>query len=95
MGFYDSNMEKKITIDRAGRVVIPKPLREALRLEPGDELEVNASGEEITLKPIRVEAPLVKEQGIWVYRTGRKAHRDALLQLIDQVRDERIGNLVR
>lgn len=91
MAFYDSSMEKKVTIDRAGRIVIPKPLRVALRLEPGDELEVNTSGEEITLKPVRVETPLVKEQGIWVYRTGRQVQRDTLLQLIDQVRDERIG----
>jgi AbrB family looped-hinge helix DNA binding protein len=82
---------KKVTIDRTGRVIIPKPLREALRLEPGDGLEVNISAKEITLRPVQAETPLVKEQGVWVYRMGRKVHRDALLQLIYQVRDERIG----
>jgi AbrB family looped-hinge helix DNA binding protein len=41
-----------LTIDKAGRVVIPKALREELRLEPGDSLEMETSGESITLRPV-------------------------------------------
>ena len=32
----------KATIDAAGRIVVPKPLRQALGLEPGQILEIRA-----------------------------------------------------
>jgi AbrB family looped-hinge helix DNA binding protein len=47
-------MNVRLTIDKAGRVVIPKSLREELHLEPGDALEMESAGEQITLRPIRV-----------------------------------------
>ncbi len=46
-------MSTRLTIDKAGRVVIPKPLREELHLEPGDALELERAGEQITLRPVR------------------------------------------
>jgi AbrB family looped-hinge helix DNA binding protein len=30
----------KAVIDRAGRIVVPEPLRQALRLKPGQRLEI-------------------------------------------------------
>ena len=33
----------KATIDAAGRIVVPKPLRQALGLNPGQSLEIRAS----------------------------------------------------
>jgi len=39
----------RLTLDKAGRIVLPKPLRDELRLEPGDALEIESSGEDITL----------------------------------------------
>ena len=43
----------KTKIDAAGRIVVPKPLRESLRLEPGQRLEIHASdgGLEIEIEP--------------------------------------------
>jgi AbrB family looped-hinge helix DNA binding protein len=38
-------MTTKLTLDKAGRVVIPKPLRDELNLEPGDALQLEAEGE--------------------------------------------------
>jgi AbrB family looped-hinge helix DNA binding protein len=46
-------MNTRLTIDKAGRVVIPKPLREELDFGPGDALEIERAGEEITLRPVR------------------------------------------
>ena len=42
-----------VTMDRAGRVVIPKEIRERLAIEPDAELELDADGEGIRLTPVR------------------------------------------
>jgi AbrB family looped-hinge helix DNA binding protein len=43
----------KTKIDAAGRIVVPKPLRESLGLRPGQSLEIHASdgGLEIEIEP--------------------------------------------
>ena len=64
-------MSSKVTLDRAGRVVIPKTLRDELRLSPGDTLDLTVKGDEVTLRPRRGATPLQKERGVWVFRTGK------------------------
>ena len=54
-----------IPIDKAGRVVLPKPLRERLGLAPGTQLEVIEEADRILLKPVQKKARLVKK-GKWV-----------------------------
>jgi AbrB family looped-hinge helix DNA binding protein len=45
----------KITIDRAGRVVVPKPMREQLGLMPGQEIEIRVrDGKILEIEPISV-----------------------------------------
>jgi AbrB family looped-hinge helix DNA binding protein len=83
-------MSTRLTIDKAGRVVIPKLLREELHLEPGDTLEMDMAGEQITLRPIRGTGPLTKEHGVWVFRSGQPlpaSATDGMLQLIREERD--------
>lgn len=41
-------------IDELGRIVIPKELRRTMRLRVGDELEITASGDTLTLKKYSV-----------------------------------------
>jgi AbrB family looped-hinge helix DNA binding protein len=50
----------RTTIDRAGRVVVPKSLRAALRLEGGDEVEITLAGERIELVPAPRQVNLQK-----------------------------------
>lgn len=50
----------RTTIDRAGRVVIPKDLRTALRLNGGDEVEISLEGERIELTPAPRKVKLQK-----------------------------------
>jgi len=64
-------MTTKLTLDNAGRVMIPKALRDELNLEPGDSLDLESQGERIVLRPVRGTMPLRKEDGIWVFRTGQ------------------------
>lgn len=87
-------MNARLTIDKAGRVVIPKPLREAMNLEAGDALEIECSGEQVTLRPVRGTGPLVQERGVWVFRTGEPLTAAATEEMIERVRRERdLGNL--
>jgi len=82
-------MNARLTIDVAGRVVIPKPLRDALDLNPGDSLELESTGERITLRPLRMTAPLVKEQGVWVFRTGQPLAASVTDEVLNEVREDR------
>lgn len=50
----------KVTIDRAGRLVVPKPLRDELNLEPGATLEVRAREGRLELEPVAVPMRLVR-----------------------------------
>ena len=68
--FYNGMMNSKVTLDQAGRVVIPKTLRDELRLSPGDTLDLTVKGDEVTLRPRRGSTPLQKERGVWVFRAG-------------------------
>jgi AbrB family looped-hinge helix DNA binding protein len=82
-------MTARLTLDSAGRVVIPKGLRDQLHLQPGDELDLEASGEEITLRPVRETPPLSKEQGVWVFRTGRPLLASVTDEVLQRTRRER------
>jgi AbrB family looped-hinge helix DNA binding protein len=65
-------MNTTVTLDKAGRVVIPKTLRDELRLAPGDTLTLEFDGDGAMLRPVRSASALRKEHGIWVFRSGRK-----------------------
>ena len=82
-------MNARTTIDKAGRVVIPKPLREALNLEAGDSLELESSGDQITLRPVRGTGPLQQEHGIWVFRTGEPLDRNIADEALERARRDR------
>jgi AbrB family looped-hinge helix DNA binding protein len=85
-------MATKISVDKAGRVVLPKSLREKMRVEAGDDLLIEAEGDRITLRPIRREALLKKELGIWVYQ-GEPSD-TSIPDLIDAEREKRIRELI-
>jgi AbrB family looped-hinge helix DNA binding protein len=85
-------MATKISIDKAGRVVLPKSVREKLRVEAGDDLLVEAGDNHIILRPIRQEALLKKEYGIWVYQ-GEPSD-TSIPDLIDAEREKRIRELI-
>ncbi len=80
-------MATKISIDKAGRVVVPKPVREKLGLEAGDSLLIESDGDEITLRPIRTQPLLIKEHGVWVYN-GDASDID-MVDFIDKEREKR------
>jgi AbrB family looped-hinge helix DNA binding protein len=85
-------MNTNLTLDKAGRVLIPKALRQELHLGPGDTLQLESKGEEITLRPLRPQALLKKERGVWVYQ-GEPAHA-SIPDLIDRQREQRLREVI-
>ena len=82
-------MSSKVTLDRAGRVVLPKTLRDELHLAAGDTLDVTVKGDEITLRPRRGVTPLQKERGVWVFRTGEPLTADETEETLRDIRAQR------
>jgi AbrB family looped-hinge helix DNA binding protein len=82
-------MTTRLTLDEAGRVVIPKPLREELHLEPGDSLEMESAGEQITLRPVRGTGPLTREHGVWVFYSGQPLSAAVTEETLERIREER------
>jgi len=86
---YDGNMNSKVTLDRAGRVVLPKALRDEMHLSPGDTLDLTVKGDEVTLRPRRGATPLQKERGVWVFRTGKPVTADETEETLRTIRAQR------
>jgi len=78
-----------VTLDRAGRIVLPKSLRDELQLFPGDTLDLTVQGEEVTLRPLRSSTPMQKKEGIWVFSTGKPMASDKTAEALRQVRAQR------
>jgi AbrB family looped-hinge helix DNA binding protein len=88
-------MTATVTIDKAGRVVIPKEIRDELRLEAGDALAVVSEGEGVILRPVHGGTPLQKERGVWVFHDGKPLSLDEANQLVRDARRRRGPSIPR
>ncbi|MFM8413768.1 MAG: AbrB/MazE/SpoVT family DNA-binding domain-containing protein [Planctomycetota bacterium] len=78
----------KTTIDAAGRVVVPKALRERLSLAPGSEIELEAVADGVFLRPAATGPALVLEDGVLIHR-GRGGTAVDVVQFLRQQRAAR------
>jgi AbrB family looped-hinge helix DNA binding protein len=65
-------------IDKAGRVVVPKKLREALHLVPGTRLSLRLDGECLLIEPESKPRGLYMNRGTLVYDAGPVPPSDAV-----------------
>jgi AbrB family looped-hinge helix DNA binding protein len=94
MTWYNTIMVTTLTVDKAGRVVLPKPLRDELQLSAGDSLNLESSGDRIVLRPVRQNAGMREKEGIWVFRTGQPVSTASVNETIRQLRDERERSVI-
>ena len=63
-------MIARLTLDKLGRIVLPKPMRDKLQLVAGDQLELESLDDRIVVRPLRETAQLRKKHGVWVFHGG-------------------------
>ncbi|WP_300007833.1 AbrB/MazE/SpoVT family DNA-binding domain-containing protein [Pseudonocardia sp.] len=79
----------KLTIDAAGRVVIPKQVRDRLGLTAGSELELDELGDHVELRPAGRDVWIDRSDGRPVARAAADAPRltaDDVRTLVDRQR---------
>lgn len=82
-------MNTTLTVDKAGRVVLPKPVRDELQLSAGDFLELETSEDQIVLRPVRNRVGMRKKQGIWVLDFDEPICADDTNRVLRNIRRQR------
>ena len=85
-----TRVAEEITIDGAGRLVIPKPLRDKLHLVPGTRLHITDHEGGLVLTPDRPEPRLIERDGYLIVDLGVEAPPIEA----GVMRDERLRDLV-
>lgn len=84
----------RLSVDKAGRVLLPKPLRDRFRLGVGSQLEVEVHEDHLRLVPIGHGPAVSQENGWWVHQGVPDPGAD-LAEAIAGHRDQRIEDLRR
>jgi len=84
-----------IPIDQAGRIVLPKGVRQELAIKPGDVLRVSIRGLAVTLTPNKETTGFVRKGKALVFSTAGEAALSAgtVEELLEGERDEQLGRV--
>ena len=87
-----SGME--VRIDKAGRIVVPKALRDRLGLKPDSDLEVVEQSDGVLLRKPHQVPSMVRIDGLWVHQGVPEPSAD-WNRVVDDVREERIEAILK
>ena len=79
----------KTTIDRAGRLVVPKAIRDAAGISSGAQLEIRVADGRIEIEPAPLEVKLVKRGSLTVAVPKRRVPNltgEAVKRTLDRLR---------
>lgn len=82
-----------VMIDKMGRVVVPKPLRDHFALEPGSEMEITVEADGIRLRPVGLNPVLEEKDGLLVCTSELPPEAWDLGRFIDEQRNLRSKEL--
>ena len=77
------------TLDRFGRILIPKPVRDRLGLDPGDSLRIEVKGDEVVLHPVRAPSTWEVRDGFPIWTGPVPAEALDIVAFIRKQREER------
>jgi AbrB family looped-hinge helix DNA binding protein len=71
-----------VKVDKSGRIVLPKPVRERFRLRAGTNLELEEGPEGLLLRPVGHRPSMVRKNGLLVHlgKAPRGLDWDRLIQ---------------
>jgi AbrB family looped-hinge helix DNA binding protein len=78
-----------LKIDKAGRVILPKPVRDRLGLRAGSDIEVEETADGVVLKPAHRKPAMVKRGKFLVY-CGEIPTGYDIVRAIDDEREDRM-----
>ena len=84
----------ELRIDKAGRIVVPKPLRERLGFKPETELVAIEQPDGVLLKRIEQRPSMVKVDGLWVHQGSAEPGAN-WERILEDVREERIESVLK
>lgn len=84
----------KLKVDKSGRIVVPKRIRDGLGMRPDAELEITPQSGGLFVRVVNEESALIKIDGIWVHRGSLMpgANWD---RAVEDVREERIASIFK
>ncbi len=84
----------ELRIDKAGRIVVPKPLRLRLGFKPDTELEAIEQPGGVLIRRLEQRPSMVMADGLWVHQGAAEpgANWDRVLE---DVREERIDSILK
>ncbi len=83
-----------VRIDKSGRIVVPKPLRERLGLKPNTEFELVERADGVLLRPLGQRPSMLKVDGLWVHQ-GAAVPDANWARVVDDVREERVDAVLK
>jgi AbrB family looped-hinge helix DNA binding protein len=80
-----------LKVDKAGRIILPKPVRDRFQLREGSELLLEERPDGLTLRPVEQRSSMVQEDGLLVHQ-GKAPRGFDWDSVVDTIRDEQIKN---
>jgi AbrB family looped-hinge helix DNA binding protein len=84
----------RLRVDKSGRIVVPKRLRDHLGIQAEAELEITAQSGGLFVRVVGEDPALVKVDGLWVHRGSVRPRAD-WEHVIEDIRDERIASILK
>ena len=83
----------ELKIDKSGRIVVPKALRERFGFKPDSELEALELPDGVLIKKAEERPSMAKVDGLWVHQGIPQAGAN-WEHLLEEIREERIKSVL-
>lgn len=83
----------QVSIDKAGRVLVPKPVRDRFGLRRDSKLEMVETPEGIFLKPANRRSSLLRDKDGWLVISGEPTGNVDWDRLVEADREERMNKI--